>query len=163
LTQSLVLKIFTHTDYIVGWICPLLIELIAAFEMLDEEHAKLPQSYVDHNVYHLGNISGYNVVVVVVGMWQTGNPTVVIVVTQMRITFLNIWFGLLVGNGGGVPVATEYGMVRLGYVVVSKLTRQSPGAIQYDCGKAEEGKFVRTGALALPLPVLLLAADALGD
>ncbi|KAJ9353099.1 hypothetical protein DTO280E4_7527 [Paecilomyces variotii] len=160
LLRSSALKAFTHTDYTVGWICPLQIELIAALEMLDEEHAKLPQQPADHNVYHLGSISGHNVVIA--GMWQAGNPTAATVVAQMRMTFPNIRFGLLVGIGDGVPVVTEHGMIRLGHVVVSKPTGQSSGAIQYDRGKAEDGIFVRTGALALPPPVLLLAADSLG-
>ncbi|KAJ9270260.1 hypothetical protein DTO212C5_3754 [Paecilomyces variotii] len=160
LLRSSALKAFTHTDYTVGWICPLQIELIAALEMLDEEHAKLPQQPADHNVYHLGSISGHNVVIA--GMWQAGNPTAATVVAQMRMTFPNIRFGLLVGIGGGVPVVTEHGMIRLGHVVVSKPTGQSSGAIQYDRGKAEDGIFVRTGALAPPPPVLLLAADSLG-
>lgn len=158
-TQTSARKAFTHTDYTVGWICPLQIELIAALEMLDEEHPKLPQQPADHNVYHLGSISGHNVVIA--GMWQAGNPTAATVVAQMRMTFSNIRFGLLVGIGGGVPVMTEQGMIRLGHVVVSKPTGQSSGAIQYDRGKAQDGKLVRTGALAPPPPVLLLAADAL--
>ncbi|RAL08509.1 ankyrin repeat protein [Aspergillus homomorphus CBS 101889] len=139
---------FTHADYTVGWICPLQIELVAALEMLDEEHTKLPQQPADHNVYHLGSISGHNVVIA--GMWQTGNTTAATVVAQMRMTFPS-----------GVPVVTEHGMVRLGHVVVSKPTGQLPGVIQYDRGKAQDGEFVRTGALAPPPPVLLLAAEAL--
>lgn len=152
-------KTLTHGDYTVGWICPLQVELIAALEMLDEEHPKLPQSPTDHNVYHLGSIAGRNVVIA--GLWQAGNPTAATVVAQMRMTFSNIRFGLLVGIGGGVPVVTEHGMIRLGHVVVSKPAGLYSGAIQYDRGKAETGVFVRTGALAPPPPVLLLAAQAL--
>ncbi|PYH90696.1 purine and uridine phosphorylase [Aspergillus ellipticus CBS 707.79] len=158
-TRSLARKTFTHANYTVGWICPLQIELVAALEMLDEEHAKLPQQPADHNVYHLGSISGRNVVIA--GMWQAGNSTAATVAAQMRMTFPNIRYGLLVGTGGGVPVVTEQGMVRLGHVVVSKPTGQSSGAIQYDRGKAHDSILLRTGALAPPPPVLLLAAEAL--
>lgn len=150
----------THNDYTVGWICPLQVELIAALEMLDEEHEKLPQLPTDHNVYHLGSIAGHNVVIA--GMWQAGNPIAATVVAQMRMTFPNVRFGLLVGIGGGVPVVTEDGMIRLGHVVVSKPAGLYSGVIQYDRGKAEAGIFVRTGALSPPPPVLLLAAQSLG-
>lgn len=154
-------KKYTHHDYTVAWICPLEVELIAALEMLDDDsHPKLPQAPTDHNIYHLGSIGGHNIVIA--GLWQAGNPVAATVVAQLRMTFPNIRFGLLVGIGGGVPVKTEEGMIRLGDVVVSKPADQFSGAIQYDRGKAKEGKFVRTGALAPPPPVLLLAAQSLG-
>src|SRR5579859_5584503 len=56
-------KKLTHGDYTVGWICPLEVEQIAALEMLDEEHERLPQASSDHNVYNLGSIAGHNVVI----------------------------------------------------------------------------------------------------
>lgn len=52
------LKKPTHDDYTVGWICPLEVEQIAALEMLDEEHERLPQALSDHNVYNLGASPG---------------------------------------------------------------------------------------------------------
>ncbi|KAJ0415891.1 purine and uridine phosphorylase [Aspergillus carlsbadensis] len=151
--------LFTHGDYTVGWVCPLEVELIAALEMLDEEHERLPQQPADHNVYHLGSIAGHRIVIA--GLAQAGNCVAATVVAQMRLTFPNIRFGLLVGIGGGVPVMTEEGMLRLGHVVVSKPVGLYSGVIQYDRGKAEVGKFVRTGALAPPPPVLLVAAQSL--
>lgn len=152
---------YTHHDYTVAWICPLEVELIAALEMLDyDSHPKLSQAAADHNVYHLGSIGDHNVVVA--GLWQAGNPVAATVVAQLRMTFPNIRFGILVGIGGGVPVEVDGRMIRLGDVVVSKPVGQFSGAIQYDRGKAKEGEFVRTGALAPPPPVLLLAAQSLG-
>ncbi|CAH0049035.1 unnamed protein product [Clonostachys solani] len=65
---------------------------------------------------------------------------------------------LLVGIGGGVPVETDEGMVRLGHVVVSKPTGEHSGAIQYDHGKANRGHLERTGSLMPPLAALLNAA-----
>jgi nucleoside phosphorylase len=92
------------------------VEQIAAIEMLDEEYKRLPQSSTDHNVYSLGSIAGHNIVIA--GLHQLGNsPTVV---AQMRMTFPNLKFGILVGIGGGVPVKTDNGMIRLSDVVVSK-------------------------------------------
>ncbi|KAF5131208.1 hypothetical protein E5D57_007560 [Metarhizium anisopliae] len=51
-------------------------------------------------------------------------------------------------------------MIRLGHVVVAKPTRDNSGTVQYDHGKALEGRFERTGALAPPPAVLLNAAQA---
>jgi nucleoside phosphorylase len=146
-------------EYTVGWICPLEVEQIAALEMLDEEHERLPQPPTDHNVYTLGSIGGHNVVMA--GLHQTGNNSAATVVTQMRMTFPNLRFGLLVGIGGGVPVKTDNGMIRLGDVVVSKPAGEHSGAVQYDHGRAETGQFRRTGALAPPPAVLLSAAQDL--
>jgi hypothetical protein len=63
-TSSIMLKKLIHEDYTVGWICPLEVEQIAAMEMLDEEHERLPQLATDHNVYNLGSIAGHNVVII---------------------------------------------------------------------------------------------------
>jgi nucleoside phosphorylase len=126
--------------------------------MLDEEHERLAQQPADHNVYHLGSIAGHNIVIA--GLAQAGNCVAATVVAQMRLTFPSIRFGLLVGIGGGVPVVTE-AMLRLGHVVVSKPVGLYSGVIQYDRGKAEVRQFVRTGALAPPPPVLLVAAQSL--
>jgi nucleoside phosphorylase len=152
-------KRLNHEDYTIGWICPLEVEQIAALEMLDEEHERLPQLPTDHNVYSLGSIDSHNVVIA--GLHQPGNNPAATVVTQMRMTYPNLRFGLLVGIGGGVPVKTDNGMIQLGDVVVSKPSGGHSGAVQYDHGKAENGKFRRTGALTPPPAVLLNAAQDL--
>ncbi|KAK6359690.1 hypothetical protein TWF696_000832 [Orbilia brochopaga] len=149
-------KKLSHDDYTVGWICPLEVEQTAALEMLDEEHDSLSQLPSDHNIYILGSINGHNVVIA--GLHETGNSPAATVVTQMRTTFPNLRFGLLVGIGGGVPVETDNGIIRLGDVVVSKPAGEHSGVIQYDHGKAHAGNFERTGALAPPPAVLLNAA-----
>src|SRR5277367_3499427 len=148
-----------HDDYTVGWICPLEVEQIAALEMLDEEHERLSQPPTDHNVYNLGSIAGHNVVIA--GLYQPGNNSAAMVVTQMRMTFPNLKFGLLVGIGGGVPAKTDNGIIRLGDIVVSRPVDEHSGAIQYDHGKAKVGQFERTGALAPPPAVLLSAVQDL--
>ena len=125
-------------------------------EMLDEEHQPLPQSRVDTNIYNLGSINGHNVVVA--GLPKTGNCSAATVVTQMKLTFLNLQYGLLVGIEGGVPVKTDCGLIRLGYVVVSEPTGTHSGAIQYNHGKATAGHFERKGVLAPPPTALLNAA-----
>ncbi|KAF7118130.1 hypothetical protein CNMCM5793_007523 [Aspergillus hiratsukae] len=154
-------KKLTHDDYTVGWVCPLEVELIAALEMLDEEHAPLPQPPTDHNKYYLGSIAGHNVVIA--SLPQAGNVPAAAVVTQMRIRFPSVWFALLVGIGGGVPKITDNGMLRLGHVAVSQPVGPFSGVIQYDHGKALGSVFERTGALAPPPVILLLAAQSVAD
>ncbi|KAJ5933640.1 ankyrin repeat-containing domain protein [Penicillium verhagenii] len=132
------------------------VELTAAIAMLDERHSKLPQVF-DQNGYELGSIAGHNIVIA--GMPATGNATAAVVVTQLKMTYPNIRYGLLVGIGGGVPVETTSGMIRLGDVVVSMPTGVHSGVVQYDRGKADKGRFERTGALAPPPQALLAAAN----
>lgn len=146
----------SHDAYRVGWICPLEVEQIAALEMLDEEHERLPQPRGDTNVYNLGSINCQHIVIA--GLPQAGNRFAATVITQMRMTFPNLKYTLLVGIGGGVPVQTEHGMIRLGHVVVSEPTGIHSGAVQYDHGKATVGQFERKGFLAAPPMALLNAA-----
>lgn len=146
-----------RADYRVAWICPLEVEQIAAEEMLDEIHEPLAgQPRTDNNVYTLGSINRHNVVIA--GLPLTGNCSTATVVTQMRSTFPKLQYGLLVGIGGGVPVKTDDGMIRLGHVVVSKPTGVNSGAVQYDHGKAKDGSFQRVGVLQPPPTALLNAA-----
>ena len=65
----------------------------------------------------------------------------------------------MVGIGGGVP--SEENDIRLGDVVVSQPTSISGGVIQYDFGKAIQGRFERTGSLNRPPDVLLNAVASL--
>jgi nucleoside phosphorylase len=120
-------KKLSSEDYTVGWICPLEVEQTAAMVMLDEEHERLPQQTADHNVYNLGSIGGHNVIIA--GLPQPDNNVAATVVAQMRMTFPNLRFGLLVGIGGGVSVKTDNGIIRLGDVVVSKPAGEHSGVI----------------------------------
>jgi nucleoside phosphorylase len=149
------LKRLSRDSYRVGWICPLEVEQIAAMEMLDEEHEAVPQLSGDTNIYNLGSINNHNVVIA--GLPRTGNCSAATVITQMRLTFPNIKYALLVGIGGGVPVKTDHGMIRLGHVVVSEPTGTHSGAVQYDHGKAAS-HFERKGYLPPPPTALLNAA-----
>lgn len=152
-------KCLDHAAYKVGWVCPLEIDCVAALNMLDEVHERLPQRAADSNIYTLGSINNHNIAVT--GLPLAGNLAAAAVATQMRMTFPNIKYVLLVGTGGGVPRRTENGMIRLGHVVVSKPTGTHSGAVQYDHGKARDGQFERTGCLAPAPAVLLGAAQAL--
>lgn len=146
----------SRDSYRVGWICPLEVEQIAAMEMLDEEHKTLSQPSGDTNVYNLGSINGHNIVIA--GLPKAGNCSAATVISQMRMTFPKLKYALLVGIGGGVPAKTEYGMIRLGHVVVSKPTGIHSGALQYDHGKAKTGHFERKGYLTPPPTALINAA-----
>jgi nucleoside phosphorylase len=148
-----------HDDYRVGWVCPLEVEQIAAMEMLDEEHEPLQQSSGDTNIYNLGSINNHNVVIA--GLPTAGNCPAATVITQMRMTFPNLKYILLVGIGGGVPVTTDNGTIRLGHVVVGEPTGTHSGVVQYDHGKAKIGEFERKGCLAPPPTALLNAVREL--
>ncbi|CAI6093207.1 unnamed protein product [Clonostachys chloroleuca] len=152
-------RVLQADDYTIAWVCVLEVEQIAAMTMLDELHQAIPQDSTDHNKYNLGSISGRNVVIA--GLPKPGNNTAATIVTHMRRTFPNIEFGLLVGIGGGVPVTTDEGVIRLGHVVVSKPSGGHSGVVQYDQGKAEEGQFKRTGSIAPPPFILLGSAQDL--
>ncbi|KAL6788157.1 ankyrin repeat-containing domain protein [Trichoderma sp. SZMC 28012] len=144
-------------DYSVGWICALPKEQTAATAMLDERHADLPKPMNDTNTYTLGSISSHNVVIACLPKGQYGTNSAANVATLMIRAFPFIKIGLLVGIGGGVPTK-----VRLGDVVVSTPSRQYPGVVQWDLGKATEGgKFERTGALSNPPGSLLTALGKL--
>ncbi len=149
----------SHSDYIIGWICPLEIGQVAAWEMLDEKHQTLPQSPEDCNSYILGSICGHNVVIARPdGPENYGARSSI---SMMRMTFSNVQFGLLVGIGGGVPVATEEGMIRLGHVVVSNPSGHNSGIIEHDLRKAKHGRLEPTARFTPPPAALLGAAHAL--
>ncbi|QKX55639.1 uncharacterized protein TRUGW13939_02736 [Talaromyces rugulosus] len=127
--------------------------------MLDEVHGNPPQPSTDHNVYHLGSISGHNIVIT--GITQARNVIAATVITQMQITFPNIHFGLLVGIRGGVPIIIKEGIIQLEHIMISKPIGLYSNTIQYDHRKAKTNKFIRIGALIPPPPVLLQATQAL--
>ncbi|KAI0616520.1 Pfs Nucleoside phosphorylase [Pyrenophora tritici-repentis] len=146
-------------DYTVGWVCALPVELAAAQEMLDEEHADVERDPADNdeNIYALGSIGGHNVAIACLPAGRIGSNPAATVAAQMRATFKRIRFGLMVGIGGGVP-STEAD-VRLGDVVVSQPCGKFAGVIQYDMGKPTPSGFERTGSMNTP-PQILLAAVA---
>ncbi|KAF2024462.1 purine and uridine phosphorylase [Setomelanomma holmii] len=127
--------------------------------MLDEEHPDLKRDLVDNdeNLYALGSIGGHNVVIVCLPAGRIGNNPAATVATQMRATFKQIRFGLMVGIDGGVPSAEAD--VRLGDVVISQPHGTFAGVVQYDIVTTTRSGFERTRALNSP-PQMLLAAVA---
>jgi nucleoside phosphorylase len=154
------LKRLRETEFTVGWICALWVELSAAEAMLDEEYEKLPQSPFDTNLYSLGRIGVHNVVISCLPAGQLGPHSAAAVASKMKSKFTSIQFSLMVGIGGGVPGPETD--IRLGDVVISMPCNQHGGVIQYDFGKTgREGGFQRTGSLDAPPTVLLNAINRL--
>jgi nucleoside phosphorylase len=148
-------RLLRRENYTVGWVCALPVELAAAQEMLDEEHADLERDLSDNdeNLYALGSIGGHNVAIVCLPAGRIGNNPAAVVATQLRATFKAIRFGLMVGIGGGVPSAEAD--IRLGDVVVSQPHQTFGGVVQYDMGKLTPSGFGRTGSLNAPPQILL--------
>jgi len=155
------LRQLRREDYTVGWICALPVELAAAQEMLDKEHADLDRDPNDNdndeNLYTLGSIGGHNIVIVCLPAGWIGNNPAAAVATQMRATFKELRFGLMVGIGGGVP--SKEVDIRLGDVVVSQPNNTFSGVVQYDMGKSTPSGFERTGSLNSPPQILLAAVN----
>lgn len=140
-----------HGSYTVAIICPLGLEMSAMRYMLDREHPSLPPRPDDPNLYILGELSGYNVVLT----WLSGNQgksAAAMVATNLSRTFPAIEWRFLVGTGGGVP--SDKHDIRLGDVVISMPEGQYGGVVQYDLGKAYDAEFRHKGFL-LPPPTQL--------
>jgi nucleoside phosphorylase len=144
-----------NSEYQVGWICALSLEMTAARAMLHEIHDQpQEQDPSDHNNYCLGRIQRHNIVIACLPDY--GTTSAAVVAEQMLHTFKEIRFGLMVGIGGGVPSLEND--IRLGDVVVSRPEGTFSGVVQYDSGKAvKNGEFERTGSLDRP-PQLLITA-----
>ncbi|PTB64492.1 purine and uridine phosphorylase, partial [Trichoderma citrinoviride] len=120
-----------HSDYTVGWICALHIEMAAARAMLDCVHKPLPMGAKDSNAYILGSIGPHNIVMACLPVGQYGTNNAANVASNMNRSFPSIRIRLMVGIGGGVP--SQNTDVRLGDVVVGCRI------MQYDLGKVVGG------------------------
>lgn len=148
------------SDYTIGWISALEIELAVAMATLDEEHPDLQVDESDRNSYTFGRIGQHNVVIACLCLGRKGATSAATVAKDMMRSFKSLRFWLMVGVGGGVP--GNGNDIRLGDVVVSVPDKQYAGVVQYDIGKAENGGvFSRTGALDAPPEELLAALSKL--
>lgn len=140
--------------YTVGWISALPLEMKAARAMLDEIHDHCEYHPTDNNTYIFGSIAGHNCVLACLPAGIYGTTSATIVGNEMRHSFPNMQFCLLVGVAGGAP--TENADIRLGDVIVSIPTARYNGVVQYDYGKTTaNGEFEYTGNLNKPPSVLL--------
>lgn len=149
------------SNYVVGWICAVITEYVAAQEFLDEEHeGPTFVSPNDTNDYTLGKMGQHNVVIAVLPDGEYGTASAANIATNMLNSFPNVRIGLMVGIGGGVP--SEKHDIRLGDVVVSASRDSDGGVFQYDFGKAIQGQgFQHTRLLNQPPTILRTAMTGL--
>lgn len=146
--------VFSHSDYIVGRICALQIEFVAAVACLDARHKPLPYPSVDDNKYQLGQIGSHNIVIGSRPSGENGPDSAAVVAAYMRHSFPQMRFGVLVGIGGGAPSSDHD--IRLGDIAVSYPEGTHGGVIQLDRGKQlQNGVSQLVGHLNQPPPVLL--------
>ena len=146
-------------DYIVGWICAIHTEYVAAQAFLDEKHdGPNNVSTHDNNDYALGRIGHHNVVIAVLPDGEYGTASAASVARDMLHSFPNIRIGLMVGVGGGAPSSKHD--IRLGDIVVSAPRNGKSGVLQYDFGKTiQEQSFCTKGFLNQP-PIVLRTSVA---
>jgi nucleoside phosphorylase len=136
-----------YEDYTIGWICALQVEVLAAMFMLDERHSGTFSGKVgDDNDYIPGTIGGHNVVIVGLPKKSIGNVSAATLVSQMRQSFPNLRYGLMVGIGAGVPGRYLEPDIRLGDVVIGAPADNSDGeqgVIGYELGKETVDGFVK--------------------
>ncbi|VZH93263.1 unnamed protein product [Fusarium fujikuroi] len=149
-------------DYIVGWICALHIEYVAAKTFLDEKHE--PPEFVstnDNNLYTLGKIGRHNTVIAVLPHGEYGIAPAASVARDMLHSFPNIRIGLMVGIGGGAPSPKHD--IRLGDIVVSASDNVKHGGVfNFDHGKVIQGQpFKESGFLNQPPMILRTAVQGL--
>jgi nucleoside phosphorylase len=151
----------------IGWISALPIEALLAEIMLDEsieQAIALPPN--DNNIYTYGRIkvlgsnASHIVAIAQLPLSTVGKASAATVANNMRRTFPNLKFGIMVGIAGGIW--TSEVDVRLGDIVVGVPNDGGPGIIQYDHGKAtQEHEFVLTGSLNQAPDLLRSAAGLL--
>ncbi|KAG2411658.1 hypothetical protein HFD88_009214 [Aspergillus terreus] len=115
-------------------------EECAAFELMFDARHKPPAGIDrrDPNHYGFGTVAGHNVVVCTAA--RAGTVWAAATATDLRRTFPEIRFGLVVGIGAGVP--SDNCDIRLGDVVVAALGQSSNGITQYDYGKRLSDAFI---------------------
>lgn len=145
------------SNYVVGWICAVIPEYVAAQEFLDEEHeGPAFVSPNDTNEYTLGKMGQHNIVIAALPDSEYGTASAANVATNMLNSFLNVRIGLMVGIGGGIP--SEKHDIHLGDIVVSASRDSTGGVFQYDFGKAIQGQgFQHTRFLNQPPTILRTA------
>jgi nucleoside phosphorylase len=141
-------------DYTVVWIAPLEIEAQAALYMLDNIHpGRFPSRRGDDYIYLAGDINGHNIVIATFPAGHNyGVGAAAALASQVRKSFHNIWFGLLVGVAAGLPnlSAIPPRDIRLGDVLVGVGAGDKAGLVSYGLGKETDDGFelIRHGVQA---------------
>ncbi|KEQ64050.1 purine and uridine phosphorylase [Aureobasidium melanogenum CBS 110374] len=151
----------------IGWISALPIEALLAEIMLDELiEQTIPLPPNDNNIYTYGRIkisgsdASHIVAIAQLPLSNPGKSSTATVANNMRRTFPNLKFGIMVGIAGGVWTQEED--IRLGDVIVGVPDDGGPGVIQYDYGKAiQEREFSPKGSFNRAPDVLRTAAGML--
>ncbi|KAG9256513.1 nucleoside phosphorylase domain-containing protein [Emericellopsis atlantica] len=129
--------------YTVAWLAPLEIESQAACHMLDEVHSHKQPPLADC-IYIGGSMAGHNVVIATFNYQQVyGTRNAGVMAYEVKRTFPNVKYGLLVGVAAGIPRHPQNGEspghnddIRLGDVVVAYSDDSSKNPIlDYDLGK----------------------------
>jgi nucleoside phosphorylase len=123
-------------------------EMSAFRYMLDEEHEMaFDKEPGDQNQYILGKAGRHNVVLACLPGEQ-GKGAAAMAAKDLGRTFQAVEWRLLVGIGGGVPSPRHD--IRLGDVVVSMPHMEHGGVVQYDLGRATDGRYQLKGFLRPP-------------
>lgn len=115
----------------VGVIYALRREVAAAIATLDERHQPITgQGKLDLNNYVLGRVHKHNVVIACLPAGVYGTNAVAQVANDKLRTFSGLWFGLMVGIGGGIPNLPKGLDIHLGDVVISQPDKTFRGVTQ---------------------------------
>ena len=149
--------------YHVAWMSAINEEYSIATTMLDEAYG-VPEDLAeeDERGYTFGRIGGHNVVMASLPKGRVGVEEAQACAMDMRRSFKNLRFGLMVGIAGGAPSDTND--IRLGDIVVSVPNdkKRSGGVFHYGFGASVQEKgFEYRGCLDAPPEVLLNAVGQL--
>jgi hypothetical protein len=151
---------FEH--YTVAWIAPLEIEAQAAWYMLDHEpKGNFKTNRGDDYLYTAGDINGHNVIIATFPADPTyGVGSAAALASQVKKSFPNLWFGLLVGVTAGLPKLSldPPNDIRLGDVLVATGKGGHAGLVSYGLGK-EAG----SGVELLPFGSQAMAETLVGS
>jgi hypothetical protein len=123
----------------VAWIARREIEAQAAWYMLDDEHkGNFTTNRGDDYVYTAGDIHGHNVIIATFPAGHDyGVGSAAALASQVKKSFPNLWFGLLVGVATGLPNLSLVPPrdIRLGDVLVGVGEGESAGLVSYGLGQ----------------------------
>jgi len=113
--------------------------------MLDERHRGVfRQLHGSDAVYGAGRIGDHNIVIACLPEQKTGNVAAAGLMTQVKMSFRNLRYALMVGIGAGCPEPNGLDPdVRLGDVVVAFPTDKSAGIVGYELGKETGDGFLK--------------------